>query len=105
MYNVAQDTRFCLGGDKETSYMYELGFAPQYHAACEPWATQIKEEAAELFEIISASCESRTPRLRLPDSLPSSAPSSPFLFVAPTPQLMVTGKLVPAVEKKGELIS
>uniref|UniRef100_A0A7S2DKE3 Uncharacterized protein n=1 Tax=Haptolina brevifila TaxID=156173 RepID=A0A7S2DKE3_9EUKA len=71
MYNVAQDTKFALGGDKETSYMYELGFATQFHGACEPWATQIKEEAAELFELIS---------------------------------LLITGKLVPAVEKKGELV-
>ena len=29
-YNVGQDTKYCPGGDKETSYMYELGF-PQVH--------------------------------------------------------------------------
>ena len=50
MYNIAQDTRFCLGGDKETSYMFELGYAPKYHDACEPWVEKIKDEAAELFE-------------------------------------------------------
>ena len=32
LYNVGQDTRFCLGGDKETSYMYELGFPRDYRA-------------------------------------------------------------------------
>ena len=53
MYNVGQDTRFVPGGDKETSYMYELGFPPQYHGACEPWATQIKDEVPELFEIVA----------------------------------------------------
>ena len=53
MYNIGQDTRFCPGGDKETSYMYELGLAAQYHGTCEPWATQIKENAAELFEEVS----------------------------------------------------
>ena len=53
MYNIAQDTRFCLGGDKETSYMFELGYAPKYHDACEPWVEKIKDEAAELFEHVS----------------------------------------------------
>ena len=52
MYNIGQDTRFCPGGDKETSYMYELGFDRRYHGQCEQWAETIKEEAAELFHII-----------------------------------------------------
>jgi tetratricopeptide (TPR) repeat protein len=51
MYNIGQDTKFELGGDRETSYMYELGFHPQYHGACDPWATQLKEEVPELFEL------------------------------------------------------
>jgi len=51
LYNVAQDTRFQLGGDKETCYMYELGFPQQFHGATAPWAERIREEAAELFEI------------------------------------------------------
>ena len=50
MYNIGQDTKFELGGDKETSYMYELGLPKEYHGACEPWATQVKEKAADLFE-------------------------------------------------------
>ena len=84
LYNIGNDTKFELGGDKETScveiaagigsrrgglmisarlssdgghschrYMFEVGYEPQYHGACEPWATQIKDEAAELFEMIS----------------------------------------------------
>lgn len=53
MYNVGQDTKFELGGDKETSYMYELGFASQYHSTAEVWATDIKEKAGELFETVS----------------------------------------------------
>jgi len=53
MYNIGQDTKFELGGDKETSYMYELGLAPQYHSATEPWVAQVKSEAAEVFEVVS----------------------------------------------------
>jgi tetratricopeptide (TPR) repeat protein len=53
MYNIGQDTKFELGGDKETSYMYELGFHPMYHGDCDPWATQVKSECAELFEMVS----------------------------------------------------
>ena len=71
MYNIGQDTKFELGGDKETSYMFELGFHPKYHGECEPWATQIKDEIAELFELVSH---------------------------------LIIEKLIPAVEKKGELV-
>lgn len=71
MYNIGQDTKFELGGDKETSYMFELGFHPKYHGECEPWATQIKDEIAELFELVSH---------------------------------LIIKKLIPAVEKKGELV-
>ena len=47
-------TRFELGGDKETSYMYELGYAPQYHAAnVAGWAAEIKIEACELFDLLA----------------------------------------------------
>ena len=27
--------------------------APQYHGACDPWATQLKEKAAKLFEEVA----------------------------------------------------
>lgn len=54
VYNVGQDTRFELGGDKETSYMYELGFHADYHPEdVAPWARQIKEEAADLFPAVA----------------------------------------------------
>ena len=49
MYNIGQDTRFKPGGDVETSYMYELGFPREHFGATEPWAEQIKTEAAELY--------------------------------------------------------
>lgn len=53
MYNIGQDTKFALGGDKETSYMYELGFSTEFHGACAPWADQVKYEVTELFEKVS----------------------------------------------------
>lgn len=53
MYNIGQDTKFELGGDRETSYVYELGFMPQYIELNDPWASQIKEQVHELFEIVS----------------------------------------------------
>lgn len=42
MYNVGQDTRFCPGGDKETSYMYELGFDKSYYVSSEPWVETVE---------------------------------------------------------------
>ena len=54
MYNVGQDTRFCPGGDKETSYMYELGFPRDYYGPSAPWAEEVKAEAAELFHLVGA---------------------------------------------------
>ena len=60
LYNVAQDTRFELGGDQETCYMYELGFPPQFHRAdVPPWAARVREEAAELFEMVATLVTSR----------------------------------------------
>ncbi|KAL1503912.1 hypothetical protein AB1Y20_000928 [Prymnesium parvum] len=52
LYNVGQDTRFCPGGDKETSYMYELGFDRRYFTKSEQWIETIKEEAGELFHLL-----------------------------------------------------
>ena len=47
VYNVGQDTKFVLGGDTDTSYMYQLG-----HARDLPEETleSILEAGAELFE-------------------------------------------------------
>ena len=52
MYNIGQDTRYNPGGDKETSFMYELGFPRDHFGQSEPWAEQIKAEAAELFHMV-----------------------------------------------------
>eukprot|EP00308_Calcidiscus_leptoporus_P010450 CAMPEP_0119359034 /NCGR_PEP_ID=MMETSP1334-20130426/7035_1 /TAXON_ID=127549 /ORGANISM="Calcidiscus leptoporus, Strain RCC1130" /LENGTH=76 /DNA_ID=CAMNT_0007373625 /DNA_START=172 /DNA_END=402 /DNA_ORIENTATION=- len=49
MYNVGQDTKFEPGGDKETSWMYELGFPREYFGASAAWAEQVKTEASELY--------------------------------------------------------
>ena len=55
LYNVGQDTKFEVGGDLHTSYLYSLGFPTQYHNDDEIdlWAQQVKFEAAELFELVS----------------------------------------------------
>ena len=37
---LSQDTKFNPGGDKETSWMYELGFPREYFRACAAWAEQ-----------------------------------------------------------------
>jgi len=49
LYNIGQDTRFNPGGDKETCWMYELGFPQEFYGQSAPWAEQIKAEAADLF--------------------------------------------------------
>ena len=57
LYNVGQDTKFQLGGDKETSYMYELGFPQVYFGQCDLWAELIKAAAADLFDLVAAVVE------------------------------------------------
>ena len=57
LYNVGQDTKFQLGGDKETSYMYELGFPQHYFGQCDLWAELIKAAAADLFDLVAAVVE------------------------------------------------
>ena len=56
LYNVGQDTKFEVGGDPHTSYLYSLGFAAKFHKDedCELWARLLKYEASELFELVSA---------------------------------------------------
>jgi hypothetical protein len=40
--------------------MYELGFPPQFHRAdVPPWAARVREEAAELFEMVATLVTSR----------------------------------------------
>lgn len=57
LYNVGQDTKYNPGGDKETSYMYELGFPRQHFGPSEPWAEAIKLAAADLFDLVAAVVE------------------------------------------------
>ena len=56
LYNVGQDTKFEVGGDAHTSYLYSLGFPAKFHndEQCELWARHLKYEASELFELVSA---------------------------------------------------
>eukprot|EP00415_Alexandrium_ostenfeldii_P001397 UN1397 len=50
VYNIAHDTKFQLGGDENTSYMYQLGWG---HRETGPWVEDLRTEAAELFDKIS----------------------------------------------------
>lgn len=50
VYNIAHDTKFELGGDENTSYMYQLGWDQRLSG---PWAEQLKTEAAELFDLVA----------------------------------------------------
>uniref|UniRef100_A0A7S1SC34 Activator of Hsp90 ATPase AHSA1-like N-terminal domain-containing protein n=1 Tax=Alexandrium catenella TaxID=2925 RepID=A0A7S1SC34_ALECA len=50
VYNIAHDTKFQLGGDENTSYMYQLGWD---HRKTGPWVEDLRTEAAELFDKIS----------------------------------------------------
>ena len=51
LYNIGHETRYRPGGDKETSYVYELGFPREYFADAPQWAEAIKCEAQELFHV------------------------------------------------------
>ena len=57
LYNVGQDTKFEPGGDKETSYMYELGFPQKWYGPSEPWAEAVKLAAADLFDLVASVVE------------------------------------------------
>jgi len=51
VYNIAHDTKFELGGDPNTSYIYSLGW-DQRHSG--PWVEDLRTEAAELFDLVAA---------------------------------------------------
>eukprot|EP00928_Gymnodinium_smaydae_P039594 TRINITY_DN27012_c0_g2_i1.p1 TRINITY_DN27012_c0_g2~~TRINITY_DN27012_c0_g2_i1.p1 ORF type:complete len:454 (+),score=133.70 TRINITY_DN27012_c0_g2_i1:231-1592(+) len=51
VYNIGHDTSFKLGGDENTSYMYQLGWD---HRVSGPWVEDLRTEAAELFDLIAA---------------------------------------------------
>eukprot|EP00913_Durusdinium_trenchii_P009504 g8933.t1 len=50
VYNIAHDTKFELGGDENTSYMYQLGWDQRVSGS---WAEALKTEAAELFDLVA----------------------------------------------------
>lgn len=50
VYNIAHDTKFELGGDENTSYMYQLGWDQRVSGS---WAEALKLEAAELFDLVA----------------------------------------------------
>jgi len=51
IYNIAHDTRFEIGGDENTSYIYSLGWDQRMSG---PWVEDLRVEAAELFDKIAA---------------------------------------------------
>ena len=50
VYNIAHDTKFELGGDENTSYMYQLGWDQRQSGS---WVEEMKKEAAELFDLVA----------------------------------------------------
>ena len=50
VYNIEHETRFQLGGDPNTSYMYQLGWSPE---PADAWVERMRAEAAELFDAVS----------------------------------------------------
>lgn len=61
VYNIAHDTKFELGGDHNTSYMYQLGWDQRVTG---PWVEDMRTEAAELFDLISARVDEVIAELR-----------------------------------------
>lgn len=51
LYNIGHDTSFQLGGDENTSYIYQLGWDQRMTG---PWVEDMRTEAAELFDLVSA---------------------------------------------------
>jgi tetratricopeptide (TPR) repeat protein len=54
VYNIAHDTKFELGGDENTSYIYALGWDQRLQGE---WVEDLSREAAELFDLIAAKVE------------------------------------------------
>jgi len=61
VYNIAHDTKFELGGDANTSYIYSLGWD---HRLSGPWVEDIRTEAAELFDLVAAKVDAVIEELR-----------------------------------------
>merc|ERR1712007_343636 len=50
VYNIAHDTKFELGGDENTSYIYQLGWDQRMSGE---WVEDLRVEAAELFDLVA----------------------------------------------------
>lgn len=50
LYNVAHDTKFELGGDENTCYMYQLGWDQRQSGE---WMKDLTDEAPELFDLVA----------------------------------------------------
>lgn len=50
VYNIAHDTKFELGGDENTSYIYALGWDQRQTGQ---WVVDLRVEAAELFDLVA----------------------------------------------------
>jgi len=61
VYNIAHDTKFQLGGDHNTSYMYQLGWDQRVTGK---WAEDIQTEAAELFDLVAVKVDGVIRELR-----------------------------------------
>lgn len=61
VYNIAHDTKFELGGDENTSYMYMLGWDQRRKGK---WVEDISTEAAELFDIVAVKVDGVIRELR-----------------------------------------
>lgn len=61
VYNIAHDTKFELGGDENTSYIYSLGWDQRMSGA---WVEAVRTEAAELFDLLAAKVDEVIAELR-----------------------------------------
>jgi len=61
VYNIAHDTKFELGGDHNTSYMYMLGWDQRKK---DEWVQKLSDEAAELFDLVVAKVDGVLEELR-----------------------------------------
>lgn len=61
VYNIGHDTKFELGGDENTSYMYQLGWDQRKKGK---WVEDIQVEAAELFDLVAVKADGIIRELR-----------------------------------------
>jgi len=61
VYNIGHDTKFELGGDENTSYIYALGWDQRMKG---DWISDLTTEAAELFDLIAVQVDEVVKKLR-----------------------------------------